>query len=158
VVAGKDDVGQVMFGDINVFFSEKTDAEEDEDRKAKSDKKKLIGEINLMLAVPATRRNGFGMEALKAMLAYVVRNSQILGEEYNSGLEDAIKEECEIDGFVAKIDKDNYPSIGLFAAAGFVKVREEANYFGEFEMVLDAKDVDVDSEETCQTRKYDEAD
>jgi len=117
-----DDRNADMRGDVNMFFF---DDEEDE----------VAGEVNIMVAEPSSRGQGFGKCVLLMFLWYVLAYSKPLMEEYRGGADKG----TNLTAFVAKIDKENEISIKMFEGVGFRKVREEANYFGEVELRMEVK-------------------
>ncbi|KAI8337915.1 GNAT domain-containing protein [Chlamydoabsidia padenii] len=72
----------VMIGDVNIFLND-------------CDGDLTFGEIEIMIAEEAYRRNGYGLEGLKMMMAYALK-------------------ELGIKTFHAKISMKNKPSIHLF--------------------------------------------
>lgn len=95
-------------GDVNLYLSR----EEDE----------VSGEIEVMVADPASRRRGLAADALKMMMAYAHKH---LG--------------CA--AFVAKILSDNAASISLFRKLHFVHVRDLA-VFSESHFQLEVSEGD----------------
>ena len=74
-------------GDVNCFLNED------------------VGELNVMIAEPGSRRKGLAKAAVRAMV-------------------DSVKRQCpEVRRFVAKIDKDNTPSRAMFEGLGFALTR-----------------------------------
>jgi RimJ/RimL family protein N-acetyltransferase len=125
VAVGQDDKPDAMIGDVNLFLNDYMDDVPMEH------KRRLIGEINIMIARRDVRRMGFGTTALKAFLSYVWTNRALVVKELETN-----KQVCELIGYQAKIDAENQASIHLFESLGFKRKSEEPNYFGEVELEL----------------------
>lgn len=103
------DLGQ-MCGDVNLFLNDHDD--------------RTRGELELMIAEPASRRKGIGMEALGLFMAYCAV-------------------EIGIRTFRVQIGEDNGPSIGLFKKLGFIEVGR-SEFFKEvhLERCLEGSELD----------------
>jgi RimJ/RimL family protein N-acetyltransferase len=123
VKAGDADSPERMVGDVNLFFSL---ADEDEEG--------CIGELELMIAPPTFRRQGYGRVTILTFLHYISSHLTLILEEYRKG---ARKEKMKLLQLRVKIGSKNDKSIKLFESIGFIKVKEGPNYFGEFELVLE---------------------
>lgn len=133
----EDDAPETMVGDINLFL--RVDDGDEGDAPPE-----IIGEIELMIAEKVNQRNGYGKAALLAFLRYILeRQGRILGEFVSAGAGgealrkvnaaaagDGLSFSC----LSVKIGKDNWRSLALFEGLGFVRVSEQPNYFGEFEL------------------------
>jgi RimJ/RimL family protein N-acetyltransferase len=118
---------EFMIGDINLFLKEV------ESESETADARDVTGEINLMIAEPFARGKGYGIEALKTFLWYVMEHQSNILEEF------AREKHCREQNFKslgAKIGKSNIQSIKLFERVGFRKVSETPNYFEEFDFAL----------------------
>ena len=138
VVSMLDDPPHVMVGDVNLFLfkDDATECQEYSDVTTESTtSKRVIGEVEIMIARGSSRRQGVGYRALSMFLQYVLEQHQEILREYSS-------EPSKLAHLLAKIDAENEPSIALFKKAGFVKVSEEPNYFGEVEMRWDMDQAD----------------
>ena len=79
-------------------------------------------EVNIMIGDSEWRRHGYASEALALAEQYVVQK-------------------LNIQKFIAKIGKNNTPSIQFFERHGYRMVAEEPNVFDELIYELDAGDV-----------------
>jgi RimJ/RimL family protein N-acetyltransferase len=118
VFPGQHDVPGRMVGDVNLFLYP---AEQ---------KKKVVGELEIMIASPSARGRGLAKEALRYFLRYISTRLPDILSEYGDRV-------TSLQYLRVKIDKDNTKSIKLFEGLGFSRVSEEANYFGEVEMRLE---------------------
>jgi len=87
-----------------------------------------------MIAPTTQRRQGYGRATILTFLHYIQRHLTQILDEYR------IKEGVEKMSLLqlkVKIGSKNDKSIKLFETVGFIKVAESANYFGEFELVLE---------------------
>lgn len=114
-----------MIGDVNLFLSP---ADDDEDEGSGT----VVGELELMIALPAQQNKGYGRAALVTFMDYVLTHWEEIAREYTarsgSGAPPAL-------AFLrARINEANGRSIGLFESVGFTRVGEGANYFGEVEL------------------------
>lgn len=136
-----------MIGDINLFLTPL-----DEDPQG------LLGELELMIAMPGARSRGFGREALHAFLTYIHSHENEIMAEYAGASADPVHVTTATNGademseaertkatrmtllqLTAKISSTNAASIALFQSVGFRKVWESPNYFGEVEFVYEGK-------------------
>jgi RimJ/RimL family protein N-acetyltransferase len=151
-----------MMGDVNLFVYPDPDFElspnhntDDKDNDFPGSIP-VIGEIEIMLAPPSSRRKGFATHALKAFLAYISspeRLARIL-EEYRLGSDE--RSERYLRYLRVKVDQGNEASLGLFGKVGFERVGE-INYFGEVEMrlgMVGGVGKVVDGEETGRVLGY----
>jgi ribosomal protein S18 acetylase RimI-like enzyme len=168
---GKGTGEMVLVGDVNLFVS--TRALDDEDETHGTSAEVLVGELELMIALPSEQRKGFGRAALLMMLRYIVEHEEGIVREYvrysktlaqyetdstDMGSERDEKKGKGFDYFEVKIQETNTGSINLFEGIGFRKVKEEANYFGEVEMRLDRRDVGVEElMEKAKIERYQES-
>ena len=123
VEAGALDSPNQMIGDVNLFLSV-----------ADEDPEGCIGELELMIAPTTQRRQGYGRATILAFMNYIQGHLPEILEEF------AKKEKVEKMALLqlkVKIGGKNEKSIKLFESIGFIKVEESANYFGEFELVLE---------------------
>jgi RimJ/RimL family protein N-acetyltransferase len=127
VIRQSEDNPDVMMGDINLFLKE---IEPESETGSAGD---VTGEINLMIAEHSARGKGYGIEALKTFLWYIVQYRSKILEEFAQGKHFRVRNLVSLE---AKIGKNNTPSIKLFERLGFTKVSEEPNYFGEFDFTL----------------------
>jgi hypothetical protein len=125
VEAGIHDSRNSMIGDVNMFISV------DED--GTGHQPFVIGELELMIAERAQQRKGSGRAALLSFLVYVLQHeAAIIRQYWNS--RDGQRLPPRFAYFSAKIGKDNGRSLALFHSLGFVKMSEEPNYWGEYEL------------------------
>ncbi|KAF2452480.1 GNAT domain-containing protein [Lineolata rhizophorae] len=115
---------------------------------------RLVGEVELMIAVPAQQRAGRGRAALRAFVAYVLGEREGMAAEWVRGqrrgrggvVEVQEKEEGEAKAILSRlrvrIDVGNVASLGLFESEGFRRVTAEPNYFGELELGMDLPEQD----------------
>merc|ERR1719203_2160204 len=101
-----------MAGDINLFIQNEEEPQ--------------IGELNIMIAEPRSRRKGIATEALQLML-------------------DFAKQHFELRHFMAKIQHDNASSIKLFQKVGFAEA-EYVETFKEFTFTLSFEDEELQSQ------------
>lgn len=90
-----------------------------------------IGEIEIMIAEPASRRKGIAQEALTLFMAYT---HHVLG----------------VKTWIAKIGMANSASVSLFQRLGFVKTKEVA-CFQEVHYALNMEEPAEASSETVTT-------
>ena len=131
VTARQEDGSQDMIGDVNLFLT--PDDEEVEEIGNEGKSQALIGEIEIMIADKKQQGKGLGREILLVFMWYILHSRDRIMEEYRAGNGDGEKG-VYMKYLRVKIDKDNVRSVRLFQNAGFNKVREEPNYFGELEL------------------------
>ncbi|KAL9618345.1 MAG: hypothetical protein Q9160_006927 [Pyrenula sp. 1 TL-2023] len=115
-----------MLGDVNLFLS-------------LSDESTVIGELELMIAEKAQHRKGYGRAALLVFLIYILDHERAIVEAFlrgDGGVKEGPSPLFRFHHLAAKIGKENLRSLALFENLGFVKMGEEANYFGEWELRL----------------------
>jgi RimJ/RimL family protein N-acetyltransferase len=118
VFPGQHDVPGRMVGDVNLFLYP---AEQ---------KKKVVGELEIMIASPQHRGQGYATEALRYFLRYISTRMTDILSEYGTGA-------TSLQYLRVKIDKDNTRSIKLFEGLGFSMQGGGPNYFGEVELRLE---------------------
>lgn len=122
----------------------------------------VTGELELVIADPSFQRRGYGRAALLTFLRYVLTHqSSILAEFLRARqlapspctmtVPDTItttnnntplpltpkpSSSSSLLLLLAKISTSNVSSLSLFSTLGFTMVREEPNYFGEYELRL----------------------
>ncbi|KAE8160258.1 GNAT domain-containing protein [Aspergillus tamarii] len=119
----EDDSSERMIGDVNLFLRV-------DDGEEGNSEPQIIGEIELMIAEKSNQRKGYGKATLLAFMRYIADHEVDIVEEFVRGDLAAAKALGEDAG----VSSGNGRSLGLFEGAGFRKVSEEANYFGEFEL------------------------
>jgi RimJ/RimL family protein N-acetyltransferase len=127
VVGGIDDADEKMIGDVNLFLSED---DEDDKSDGEAETKKVIGEVEIMIAEQVARGKGFGKAILLIFLWYILTNIDLILGEFTKG-------KAELNFLRVKIDAENERSIKLFEKVGFTKTSSTPNYFGEVELRLD---------------------
>lgn len=123
LLAGTYDAPDRMIGDVNLFLWP-----------ADEDPEGCIGELELMIAPTAMRRQGYGRAAILTFLHYIQNHLHDILAEY------AAKESVSAMRLLqlkVKIGSNNEKSINLFQSIGFIKVSSSPNYFGEIELVLE---------------------
>ena len=128
VRAGEDDAPDRMLGDVNLFVMTMEDG---------FGATSLIGEVEIMVARAADQGKGLGKASLLASLQYIACHEADITREYldsTTGMHNA--EQASFGYLRVKIGKGNARSIGLFGSLDFVKISDEPNYFGEFELRL----------------------
>lgn len=121
IIAGVSDSPDRMIGDVNLFL---TPADEDSEG--------CIGELELMIAPKAARRNGYGRATILTFLHYIQQHLDEILAEYMKNQE---VDKMSLLQLKVKIGSMNEKSIKLFESIGFIKVEEGPNYFGEIELV-----------------------
>jgi RimJ/RimL family protein N-acetyltransferase len=123
VVANVSDTPDRMIGDANLFLSP-----------ADEDPEGCIGELELMIAPTAMRRQGYGRATILTFMHYIQTNLDSILSEYKKqqGVE-----KMSLLQLKAKIGSKNEKSIKLFESIDFIKVSESPNYFGEIELVFE---------------------
>lgn len=134
VLREDDDAPERMIGDTNLFLRfDDDDVDEEEDGEIGG--KRVIGEIELMIAEKRNQGQGFGRAALLTFLWYIAAHEgQILDEFTQSTASDESSKGRRMKCLSVKIGKDNARSLALFESLGFEKRSPEPNYFGEFEL------------------------
>ena len=133
ITAGREDAPRLMVGDVNLFLNP-DDEEEAEDNDQIIDRPNpVIGEVEIMIASKEHQGKGLGRETLLTFLWYILTSLDAIMLEYHSAHGKG-KTTSEMKYLRVKIDKDNTRSIKLFESAGFTKVNETPNYFGELEL------------------------
>ncbi|KAH7401770.1 GNAT domain-containing protein [Phaeosphaeria sp. MPI-PUGE-AT-0046c] len=129
------DTPSTMLGDVNLFLYEDPDLPSSTTTPSTdpTDSVPIIGELEIMLPLPSSRRQGLATSALKAFVAYITSPTNLprIMEEYRLGCDE--RSERFLRYLRVKIDKENEASLGLFGKLGFARVGE-VNYFGEVEM------------------------
>lgn len=131
VVGGVHDAPECMVGDVNLFLTDDEDADEDAELDAGEDvsgPRRVVGELEIMIARREMQGRGLAQEALRAFMGYIEAQLGGIGAEF------AGERGMEVRYLRVRIDKDNVRSLGLFEKVGFVRTRAEPNYFGEVEM------------------------
>lgn len=124
-----------MLGDINLFiYPDLDDSDSNPDSPPEKETARVFGEVDVMIASPPHRNNGYGKAAVKSLLTFIQRNLPGILAEYAAftGHEGPV----EMGKLVAKIKERNEASKVLFRGLGFV-AEGGVNYFGEVEMVLE---------------------
>ncbi|CAG9463627.1 unnamed protein product [Pedinophyceae sp. YPF-701] len=98
--------GGAMCGDVNLFFNDHDDEK--------------TAEIDVMVAVPSSRRKGIAREAVRMMMAYAAADLRTRR-------------------FVAKVKSGNEPSLALFRSLGYAEVRR-LDWADEIHLALPAGD------------------
>jgi RimJ/RimL family protein N-acetyltransferase len=128
ITAGKQDAPQHMVGDVNLFLYDDEDDEDPEQAQDEKSRKRVIGELEIMIASPSHRGRGLAHETLRAFMSYMQSHLDSILSEFSG------ESGGELRYLRVKIDKDNARSLALFERLGFVRTRMEANYFGEVEL------------------------
>jgi RimJ/RimL family protein N-acetyltransferase len=135
VQVGIDDADEKMIGDVNLFLSEDDEDDEDENDDEKHEEaKKVIGELEIMVASPSARGKGLGKATLLIFLWYITTNIFSIISEYTTTKNTTLKY------LRVKISASNEISIKLFERVGFTKTSPTPNYFGEVELRLSISD------------------
>jgi RimJ/RimL family protein N-acetyltransferase len=95
-----------LVGDVNLYLTKKTtdDDDDDDDGSGGGDKEPIVtAEIDVMIAEPNSRRQGFAREAVSLMMRHALDDPSI-----------------QLTSFYAKINDDNEASLALFASLGFI--------------------------------------
>lgn len=137
ILLSHDDAPDRMVGDVNLFLFE-----EDSEESGKSTQRRVIGEVELMVAKKEHQGKGLGRASLVLFLYYVLKyREEIVKERFESS--DILNGASPptLTALRAKIGQTNVPSIKLFESVGFVKKSNEPNYFGEHELELQKMDM-----------------
>ncbi|EPS43066.1 hypothetical protein H072_2942 [Dactylellina haptotyla CBS 200.50] len=130
VVEGVDDKPEILIGDVNLFLYE--DDEEEEVEGQERGPVEMVGEVELMIARPEFQGRGLGKLAVIIFILYVLQHQgDILSQDSSRNLKGKSFKHLRV-----KIGKENTRSLELFQKLGFVKLTEEPNVFGEFELRL----------------------
>lgn len=127
--AGQQDSPDAMIGDINLFLYVNEEDDEEEDL---SKPQSVLGEIEIMIARDTHQGKGLGRTVLQTFIWYILSSANEIVKEYHSSHGHG-KPSSELRFLRVKIDAGNARSIKLFESAGFKKVSETPNYFGELE-------------------------
>ena len=119
VYAGQEDREDRMVGDVNLFVHCDDDDGE----------KRYRAEIDIMIAEESARGRGVGRTAVCALIVFLRKH---IGEV----MRECADHTAVIEDLMVKIQQDNGRSVGLFEGLGFCKTAEAANYFGEWELVM----------------------
>lgn len=119
-----------MIGDINLFlFEPDTDDLLQSVALITPSTPSLIGELELMIALPQHRHRGYGRAALLTFIDYILTHWTSIAMEYAKD-----KLPPQLSFLRVKVQEGNLGSVRLFESLGFVRVSEKANYFGELEL------------------------
>lgn len=113
-------------GDVN-FFLYADDEDEDE---AQDTTKRLVGEVDVMIAEETDRGQGYGEGAVRGLLLYIERHLDEILAEYTGNTPTAV-----LGSLMVKIKESNTGSRGLFEKLGFCQ-KGTVNYFGEVTMTM----------------------
>lgn len=137
VLPSQDDATDRMLGDVNLFLY---DDESDESEKGH---RRMVGEIEIMIAKKEQQRRGIGRAAIALFLHYVLKNrGEMMKERFKPASTPSGDPLPILSTFRAKINQTNTPSVKLFESFGFIKQSDQPNYFGEFELVLQVVDLE----------------
>lgn len=118
--AGEADSPTTLLGDVNLFLSP-----------GDSPTAGPTGELELMIALPAHRRRGYGRAALLTFLRYISVHQTAILAEYAPASAPEQQQQLQL---TVKITATNVQSTALFESIGFVRVGDGPNYFGELEL------------------------
>jgi RimJ/RimL family protein N-acetyltransferase len=121
-----------MIGDVNLFLTA-TD-NDDEETPQNEVAPNLVGEVEIMIAPKASRGKGLGKAVLSAFLWYVVTNLTRILAEYDAAHHRSESVQSMLKYLRVKVGAENTTSIRLFEIAGFKKISDTPNYFGEMEL------------------------
>lgn len=141
IIPTQHDPPSSMIGDINLFLYEADEESSLDDGDGLQGSRPVLGELELMLAAPSTRRQGLGMHTLQTFLAYILSPNILhrILEEYRLGSDE--RSERYLRYLRVKVGKENAASLGLFRKIGCKGVGSgEANYFGEVELRMEVRD------------------
>ncbi|KAF2178526.1 hypothetical protein K469DRAFT_328672 [Zopfia rhizophila CBS 207.26] len=140
---GKEDASDRMIGDVNLFLYADDGDNGEVDRRLTDEKTRsiihernlqgVVGEVEIMVARKEFQGKGLGKEILLAFLWYIVSSFVDITNEYHRS-HGRGKTISHLKYLRVKIDGENARSIKLFEGAGFKKVDEKPNYFGELEL------------------------
>lgn len=151
ITPGEQDAPNWMAGDVNMFLCDDDDDDDENDAdtdashsaqsKGPEHPRRIIGELEIMIARKDQQGKGLAQETLRAFLSYIQSALDGIGREY------AGPRGFELKYLRVKIDKDNVRSLRLFERLGFCRTAAEPNYFGEVELrtpVMGGRFVDVE--------------
>ncbi|KAI5306665.1 60S ribosomal protein L38 [Ascosphaera pollenicola] len=134
-----------MLGDVNKFLTfndDDQDNDDNDDSQGQSTPTEntrppgVVGELELMIAERKNQNCGYGRSALLCFMHYVLQNEDTIVREFlksrNYNPPPEIPQRLAF--FCGKIGAANVGSIRLFESLGFKKIRDEPNFFGEFEL------------------------
>lgn len=166
-ITEQDDSPDRMLGDVNLFlrFDDDNDVD-DNDAEAQAQARKIVGEIELMIAEKQNQRRGFGRAALLSFLRYIIEHESdivaefLLSQSQSQSQQHQQQQHQEqqrkhplannkLSCLSVKIHQSNVRSLKLFESLSFRKVSSEPNYFGEFEL----RRTDLHRGEICDTLK-----
>ncbi|KAF2769903.1 hypothetical protein EJ03DRAFT_86332 [Teratosphaeria nubilosa] len=154
VRAGIDDAPDRMVGDVNLFLY------------PGEDEGGVVGELELMIALPEVRRKGYGRAAVGVFMEYISTQwGEILAEYQGDDRDHGTTSTrsgvaTAMDGLQylrVKIHESNVGSIELFEGLGFAMAGSGANYFGEVELRLDAQNLALLDRQNVKLLEYDES-
>jgi RimJ/RimL family protein N-acetyltransferase len=134
ITPGQEDTPSQMLGDINLFLVDNDDDEDNDDETKNNNPTSILGEIELMIALPSYHRKGHGRASLLAFLHYILTNTSAILTDYTT-INHSPKQ-SQLSYLRVKISESNKKSIALFESVGFSRTSAEANYFGEVELRL----------------------
>ena len=151
ISAGKYDGSENMIGDVNLFIYDDEEDEEPVGDNEHSQRPRLVGEIEIMIAQKTMQGKGLGKAALEAFLDYVFAYEEAICTQYmNEPVGDGSPAPARPAAAITpdqksptqpsfkylrvKIGVDNMPSIRLFETLNFKKTSDHPNYFGELEL------------------------
>ena len=123
IIGGQHDAPHQMLGDVNLFLT-------------KSDEGRVLGEIELMIAVKTSQGQGYGRASLLTFLRYIVEHEAVILAEYKDV--DMEADPLPIEYLRVKVGENNLRSIALFESVEFRKVGE-VNIFSEIELRMDGE-------------------
>ncbi|KAF2786893.1 hypothetical protein K505DRAFT_367839 [Melanomma pulvis-pyrius CBS 109.77] len=138
------DAPDAMIGDVNLFLCVDEDSLSDDDddndiappsgpTTASPTPQVLVGEVEIMIAVPSYQNRGLGQQILLTFLWYITTSLPQIVHEYHARHSSG-KSSSYLKYLRVKISAENVRSIKLFEKVGFTKVNEQPNYFGELEL------------------------
>lgn len=131
----------VMIGDVNLFIAF---ADTSDETAPISERRIVVGELELMIAEQSQQRKGYGKSALLAFLNYIVRHERDVLKEFRAAhpyTSNPATETTGFDHFAVKVGASNHRSIALFESLGFRRTSDQPSYFGEYEFKLGRKEV-----------------
>jgi RimJ/RimL family protein N-acetyltransferase len=160
--AGKWDGDESMLGDVNLFVHDQPSDDDDNNdgdsshapRKEKGAKRKLFGEVEIMIAKTDLQGRGLGREVLRTFLWYVVQHQHAICDEFVSRGAKGEKKPATLEYLRVLIGQENERSLKLFERAGFNRIGD-VNYFGEVELKMDLAGVEADATSQSEGDKID---